>query len=186
MSTGLSASRRPGPLAAIGLLAAVTLSVALGACSGGSGGSSAEKSTTTTEVTTTTFGLPAGAEATGLRDLTAGQCFELPVDDPGADDRAVWALPCSDPHTHEVVSVLDYGGATVRGGGYPGRTVVQDWAEQNCYAGFEAAVGETWTESDFDIETWWPSEESWARRDRKVVCTVYPASGGRTTGPVRP
>ena len=62
MSTGLSASRRPGPLAAIGLLAAVTLSVALGACSGGSGGSPSEKSTTTAEVTTTTFGLPAGAE----------------------------------------------------------------------------------------------------------------------------
>ncbi|HPG13878.1 MAG TPA: hypothetical protein PK434_04280, partial [Microthrixaceae bacterium] len=61
MSTGRSSSRRPGPLVAIGLLAAATLSVALGACSGKSGGSTSEKSTTTTEVTTTTFGLPAGA-----------------------------------------------------------------------------------------------------------------------------
>ncbi|UDY37290.1 septum formation family protein [Dermatobacter hominis] len=141
--------------------------------------------TTTTVATTTTVGLPAGAEAVGLRELDVGQCFEQPRDDPGAEDRAVWLVGCADPHTHEVYAVVTYEGDTVKGGGYPGTTVVQDWAEQTCYAQFEGFVGRAWTTSSFDIETWWPSEESWGRSDRKVICTVYPSSGGRTTGSAR-
>lgn len=162
----------------------VTASLSVPACSGGDD-ESPGTTTTTEAATTTTAGIPIGAEATGIRDLEAGQCFELPRDDPAAEDRAVWVLGCTDPHTHEVYAVITYEGTTPRGGGYPGTTVVQDWAEQSCYAGFDAFIGEPWTASEFDIETWWPSEESWARRDRKVICTVYPSSGGRTSDSAR-
>jgi hypothetical protein len=165
------------------LATAVLLVAGTTACS--DAGEEVATTTTTTVATTTTVGLPAGAEAVGLRELEAGQCFEQPRDDPGAEDRAVWVVDCTDPHTHEVYAVVSYDGQTVKGGGYPGTTVVQDWAEQTCYAGFEAFVGRAWTTSSFDIETWWPSEESWGRSDRKVICTVYPSSGGRTTGSAR-
>jgi hypothetical protein len=171
-------ARRTAAIAAVVLLAALSAS-----CSGDGDGPAT--TTTTTVVTTTTAGLPAGAEAVGLRELEVGQCFEQPRDDPGAEDRAVWVVGCADPHTHEVYAVVTYDGQVVRGGGYPGTTVVQDWAEQTCYAAFEAFVGRAWTTSSFDIETWWPSEESWGRSDRKVICTVYPSSGGRATGTAR-
>jgi len=180
-------SSRPGP-ARLGIVGAavvcVSLAAVVGACSGGDDDTT-PTTTTTQAATTTTTGIPVDAEATGLRDLEVGQCFELPRDDPGAEDRAVWVLSCTDPHTHEVYAVLTYDGTAPKGGAYPGATVVQDWAEQSCYAGFEAFVGEAWTASDFDIETWWPSAESWARRDRTVICTTYPSSGGRTTGTAR-
>jgi len=152
-----------------------------GACSGGD-----EPAATTTSTTkapaTTEVGLSTSAEATGLRDLDVGQCFDLSKDDPDAADRAVWALPCTDPHTHEVYSVVTYDGPAVKGGAYPGTAVVQDWAEQTCYAGFETFVGRPWTESSLDIETWWPSQESWGRRDRSIICTTFPTDGSHTTG----
>lgn len=155
------------------------------ACSGGSD-RAASTTTTTTKVTTTMApALPAGATAAGLRDLQTAQCFDLPKDDPGALDRAVWVLPCTDPHTHEVTEVIPYGGPVVKGGGYPGTAVVQDWAEQACFARFEAFVGKPWTTSSFEIQTWWPSEESWGRSDRKVICTVFPSDGSHTTGSAR-
>ncbi len=172
-----------GPSRLLGVVLLAALLALVSACSGDDG--AADATTTTAEVTTTTFALPAGAEPVGLRDIEVGQCFELPRDDPGAEDRAVWVVGCPSPHTHEVFAVLTYDGETVKGGGYPGATVVQDWAEQSCYAGFEAFVGTAWTESDFDIETWWPSEESWASKDRKVICTVYASGGGRTTDSAR-
>lgn len=157
--------------------------VAAGAACSDGGGRTASTTTGTTAPSTT--GLPAGATAVGLRDLVTGQCFDLPRDDPGAADRAVWSLPCIDPHTHEVTDVVAYGGAQVKGGGYPGTAVVQDWAEQTCFARFEGFVGRPWTTSSFEIETWWPSEESWSRRDRSVICTVFPSDGGRSTGTAR-
>ena len=183
MTAGALTVRFPGRALAALVVLVVSAAVAAG-CSDG-GDETGDETTTTVEATTTTFALPAGAEPVGLRDLEVGQCFELPRDDPGAEDRAVWSVDCGSPHTHEVFSVLAYEGDVPKGGGYPGTTVVQDWAEQSCYAGFEAFVGTPWTESDFDIETWWPSEESWGRRDRTVICTVYASSGGRSTGSAR-
>lgn len=152
------------------------------ACSDGDGAPAGSSTTSTESTTTTVAGLSTAAEAIGLRDLDVGQCFEQPRDDPDVRDRAVWAVPCTDPHTHEVYAVLPYDGPAVKGGAYPGTAVVQDWAEQACYAGFEAFVGRPWTESDFDIETWWPSAESWGRRDRTVICTAFPTDGSHTSG----
>lgn len=170
--------RRPGTAALV-----VVVAAALIGCSGG--GRTAKATTTTAEVTTTTFAMPAGATAEGLRSIEAGQCFELPKDDPAAQDRAVWVLACTDPHTHEAYAVLTYDGTAAKGGAYPGTTVVQDWAEQSCYAAFAEFVGVEWTASSFDIQTWWPSAESWGQKDRKVICSAYKSSGGRSTGSAR-
>lgn len=182
-------SRHPGPpraghvVTCLAGILTVVLSAALGACSGDS--SSRPATTTTTIETTTTAGLPAGATASGLRDLEPGQCFDLPKGDVDAADRAVWLVTCSDPHTHEVADVVTYAGPAVKGGSYPGTAVVQDWAEQACYERFEPFVGRPWTTSSFEIQTWWPSEESWGRSDRKVICTVFPSDGSHTTGTAR-
>lgn len=152
-------------------------------CSGDGGSSSTTGPTTTRPAPTSAPAAPpADAVATGLRDLTAGQCFLLPRGDPQAEDRAVWVVDCGAVHTHEVVEVLPYAGPVARGGAYAGATPVQDWAEAACYDRFEPFVGAPWTRSELDIEVWWPSQESWGRGDRKVICTVFPEDGSAVTG----
>lgn len=121
----------------------------------------------------------------GIRDLEVNDCFDS-LSDPNSADRAVWKLNCGDPHTFEVFSVIGYeGDGSGRGVPYPGATVVQNWSEQACYAQFEPFVGVRWTISELDIKVWWPSNESWDRNDRQVVCTVMPTNGTSLTGTQR-
>ena len=181
-----AALRRPGARRAARLLAGALL--VLGACSG-DGGDSATTTTATPAAgpaaTTAPAGPPPGATEVGLRELEVGDCFDL-VDDPMAADRAVWLLDCAEPHTHEVYDVLDYEGEGAGGGEpYPGVPVVQNWAEEQCYARFEGFVGTRWTLSELEIEVWWPSEESWDLMDRSVICTVFSPTGDPLTGTQR-
>lgn len=165
-------------------VAAVLAGCTVAACSSDRG-SSGRTTTSASTTTTAAAGPPAGATAEGLRSLDPGQCFDLPKDDPEAEDRAVWVVDCAQPHTHEVFDVIPYAGPVLKGGGYAGTAAVQDWAEQACFERFEPFVGVPWTRSDLEIESWWPSEESWGRSDRSVICTVFPQNGGRTTGTQR-
>lgn len=179
--TSVPAPRRVRTAATVA--AVVVAAVVLGAC----GGSSSDGTTTTTseKATTTTTdpkAPPAGAVAKGLNSLQDGQCF-LPVKgNDAAEDRAVWVVDCSDPHLYELYARLKYSGPGAASGGFPGSTTVQNWAEQKCFDKFEAYVGVPWTRSDLEIQTWWPSLQSWGRPDRTVLCAVTPADGGLTTG----
>ncbi len=168
-------------------LVAAPLLLAVAVTSSCSGDDSSASTTTEDTVAPTTAapGPPPGATEEGLRSLEVGQCFDLPTDDPEAEDRAVWLIACTDPHTHEVFDLVEYGGTVPKGGGYPGEATVQDWAEQACFDRFEPFVGLPWTRSALEIEVWWPSEESWGRTDRTVLCTVFPETGGRVTGTLR-
>jgi hypothetical protein len=171
-------------------VAAVALALGglLGACSDGDGAA-----TTTTvppdtalaegaTATTAPSGPPPGAELEGLRELEPGQCFDT-VDDPVAGDKAVYVVTCPDPHTYEVYEVVAYEGEDAgRGADYPGTATVQNAAEQACFDRFEAFVGVRWTLSELDIQVWWPSEDSWARADRSIICAVVSASGDPLTG----
>lgn len=165
----------------------VLLAVLVSACSGGDDPAATTSTTTTTAVPETTAppGPPAGATESGLRDLETGQCFDK-VADPAAADRAVWLIDCADPHTHEVYDVVDYEGEGAGGRmPYPGAAIVQNWSEQACYDRFEGFVGLRWTLSELEIEVWWPSEESWDRADRTVICTILSATGDLLEGTQR-
>ena len=66
------------------------------------------------------------------------------------------------------------------------RLAVSNDAEARCFEVFPEFMGVTWEQSDYDIQTWWPSEQSWVtKRDRTVLCAVYKVTGGRTKGSVR-
>jgi len=167
-------------------LVAIVAVVALAGCSGdGSEGSTTTApvdDATAQTVTTAVPGPPPGAEVVGLRELETGQCFET-LDDPDADDKAVYLVNCTDPHTYEVYDVVTYeGDGAGRGTDYPGTATVQNWSEQACFDRFEAFVGVRWTLSELDIAVWWPSEESWARADRTVICTVVSGTGDTVVG----
>jgi hypothetical protein len=163
------------------------LGLVLVGCSGDDGADPDPDVTTTTAPpeTTAPAGKPPGATEVGLRDIEVGQCFDT-IDDPLVDDLAVWVLSCESMHTYEVYDVIAYDG---EGGGpgtdYPGVATVQDWAEQACFDRFEAFVGVRWTTSELDINVWWPSEESWARADRAVICAVMSDTGDQLTGTAR-
>lgn len=169
---------------AVGL---VVLLVVLGACSGDGGadggGDDGDVSTTSTlPATTAPPGRPEGAVEVGFRDLEAGQCFD-PIEDSRVDELAVWVLDCELPHTNEVYDVITYEGEGAGPGtSYPGVATVQDWSEQACFDRFEDFVGVRWTVSELDIAVWWPSEDSWARADRSVICTVMSDSGDPLVG----
>jgi hypothetical protein len=156
-------------------------------CSDDSDTDTAPTTSSTVEAVATTApsGRPPGAVETGLRELDTGQCFDT-IDDLQVRDLAVWVVDCETPHTYEVFDVVTYDGDGAGGGTpYPGVATVQDWAEQACFDRFEAFVGVRWTISELDIEVWWPSEESWARADRTIICTVLSDSGELLTGTQR-
>ena len=174
------------PLAAAALMALALL--VGGACSNGdddAAGGSTPTSTTVAVATTAPPGRPPGAVDTGLAEVGIGDCFDT-IGDPAVSDRVVWTLDCEMPHGYEVYDVVTYeGDGAGRGTSYPGAATVQDWAEQACYDRFEAFVGVRWTISELDISVWWPSEESWARADRTVICAVTSDTGDELTGTQR-
>ena len=69
------------------------------------------------------------------------------------------------------------------GAAYPGDLVVANAANEQCVAGFQAFIGVEWAASHYEIQTWWPTQESWnAKNDRNIVCAVYKVDGGHTRG----
>lgn len=172
-----------------GLLAGLLIGAA---CSNGaddSTGTAADSpdQATSTEAppTTALSGPPVGAVAQGLRSITPGVCFWPPEDDPGAEDTAVWVVDCAVPHRHEILDVIRYDGPVAREGRFPGSSVIEDWANEQCYARFEPFVGSPWTRSELDLYSWWPSAASWDRADRSVICVVFDPSDEVVTSSFR-
>jgi hypothetical protein len=169
------------------LVILIATTLVLGACGNSKDQDASSPSTSTAEaspqtVTTAVPGPPLGASLEGFNDLKVGACFDE-VTDSAAEDRAVWLLDCAAPHTFESYWVTDYQGpAAGRGSTYPGIAAVQNFSEQACFEQFETFVGVRWTLSQLDIRTWWPTEESWSRADRKIICTVFSESGKRLAG----
>ncbi|MCC6225471.1 MAG: septum formation family protein [Microthrixaceae bacterium] len=143
--------------------------------------------TTTTAKPTTTTLVPRGL-LSRIDQILPGQCFD-PL--PSSDQRpfAVLAIPCEEPHRNEIFDRISYraedGKPAPRGALFPGEAVVRTMAEQACYSRFQTWMGIAWTESDFDIETWFPSAASWAGGDRTITCTAMEFRGRPTEGSVR-
>jgi hypothetical protein len=173
------ATHTRGRLAAFSLVATL---IPVASCSS-SNGDPAATTTTTPEVTTT---LPPGV-ATAIDDLLVGQCF-TEIAEPAQRPFAVLVIPCENAHTHEVydTSTFESDQPTGTGASYPGDLTVANRSEELCFAGFEAFIGNAWETSDYDIQAYWPTAESWrSRNDRTVICSAFKVNGGVTTGSVR-
>lgn len=119
--------------------------------------------------------------------MIAGQCLDA-LPDEAQQTYAVMVIPCEDPHTYEVYAQtkIDIGSPTPPGTPYPGGLTVSNAAEAQCLSAFEQFMGLSWEESNYDVQAWWPSAESWtAKKDRTVLCGVYRVTGGTTKGSVR-
>lgn len=164
---------------------ALTLALTLSFLAGCSRGTTTKGSSTTTAKavsTTTLVGV-----LTPVEQLTTGQCFdELPASK--QQPFAVMIIDCKDPHTFETYASakLVISNSTKAGAPFPGELPVANAAEEQCFELFADFVGVEWEVSDYDIQTWWPSNASWKNNnDRAVVCAVYRVTGGRTSGSVR-
>lgn len=175
--------RTGAPLLALAVT--VALGMVLGSCSGDGGDEEGASSTT---VATSTTVPPLVGTLTPTEAVIAGQCLDA-VPDPQQQTYAVLVIPCEESHTYEVYAQarIDLGAtSTANGAPYPGALAVANGAEAQCVGAFDQFMGVKWESSKYDIQTWWPSEQSWnVKRDRTILCAVYRVTGGKTKGSVR-
>ena len=168
-------------------LAALVALLALGATGCFDGALRGDDDATTTTRSTTTTLVPRGL-LSRLDQVLPGQCFD-PLPDRAQRPYGVLAIPCEEPHRNEIFDRFPFRTAEGKAAGasvpYPGETAVRTMAEAGCFERFEAWMGVPWTESDYDIESFLPSVESWPKADRTITCTVVEFRGRPTTGSVR-
>jgi len=112
-------------------------------------------------------------------EAAIGECFQEPEDsdEVGELDK----VDCDEAHDNEVIAVFD-----LDGDDFPGVDEVQSQAEEGCVEEFEPYVGSTYEESDLDLFTITPTEETWDDADdREVICSVFALDGSQVEGSVK-
>jgi hypothetical protein len=113
-------------------------------------------------------------------DLEVGQCVELDID--ATEIASLPLADCDEVHQGEVFFVEEL----EDGGSYPGEESVIQRGQELCSGdAFEAFVGSPYLESELEIYTLYPTEETWDRGDREVACIVIRPDGGDMTSSVR-
>lgn len=109
------------------------------------------------------------AGATSVFDLVAGDCVQ-PA--PGLALKGIkhlHAVPCGEPHSHEVSAIAPYKDPDV----YPGPKTLEAFADAACYDAFEGYIGRQLPESVFHLSYLVPSFASWTDGDdHQVICFV--------------
>lgn len=115
-----------------------------------------------------------GGGTTDVFTLQPGDCLR---DDTASDEVTdVPTVPCSEPHEYEV-----YGEVVLEGDEFPGDDVINQQADEGCYAQFAAFVGIAYEDSVLDYTYYTPLQDGWEQLDdRLVTCLIYDA--GETTG----
>lgn len=112
-------------------------------------------------------------------ELAVGDCFDDP--DSFENVESVPEKACAEPHDNEV-----YANLTMTGAEWPGQATVEEWADERCYAEFEAYVGIAYEESILDFGWLAPTERSWNEiDDRTVTCILYDANLEKLEGSMR-
>lgn len=104
-------------------------------------------------------------------DLAVGDCLS-PDEAVAAELEVVRAVPCQDPHVHEVFALVEWSGDDT----FPGDTALADFADAACVAEFQAYVGSDYLDSALFHTYLLPTLRSWDERDdRQVVCLAASA-----------
>ena len=112
-------------------------------------------------------------------NLGVGDCF----DDEGLEGEILFevpTVPCSEPHDNEI-----YYEYSMTESVYPGREATLDAADQRCLQEFEGFVGIDYFESDLDLFSIVPTQESWDDGDRTVLCALFALDLSQLTGSMR-
>lgn len=115
-----------------------------------------------------------GGGTTDVFTLQPGDC--LSYDSVSDEVTDVPTVPCSEPHQYEV-----YGEVVLEGDEFPGDDVINQQADDGCYAQFAAFAGIAYEDSVLDYTYYTPLQEGWEQlNDRLVTCLVFDT--GETTG----
>lgn len=115
-----------------------------------------------------------GGGSTDVFTLQPGDC----LNDNSVSDEVtnVPTVPCSEPHQYEV-----YGEVVLEGDEFPGDDVINQQADDGCYAQFAAFAGIAYEDSVLDYTYYTPLQEGWEQlHDRLVTCLI--SDTGETTG----
>lgn len=111
-------------------------------------------------------------------DVQVGDCLN-PGDELGAEITDIKAVPCKDPHTHEVFALPEYPGADDV---YPGEEKLRNFANAQCLEAFGNYTGSDYLDSKLFFSYLQPSIRSWQEGDdRRVVCVIV-STGKEVTG----
>ena len=139
--------------------------------------------TTTVAPTTTTTAAPLSAgEQVSFYVPVVGNCFDQrTVGTPPATSMIYLLLPCRLPHQSEVFATLDYPGPA-----FPGTSVLEQYAKQNCVGHFAAYVGRPYETSRYDLAYDLPDQKGWDNGIRHVIgCLIASPDTERLAGSVR-
>ena len=122
------------------------------------------------------------AGASTLFRLETGDCFRSSA---GTSARAVeikdvMTVPCAEAHDGEVFAKVTHPAA--KDAAYPGEDAVADYASGECLTRFTGYTGATYDDSDLQVATVRPDQDSWTDKDdRDVACVLY-QQGATLTG----
>jgi Septum formation len=139
----------------------------LGACSDDDDDDSGSAETTEESgETTETTEQPADES---VFDVAVGDCLSEEVT---GDVTEVPIVPCDQPHQSEVYFIY-----TIEEDAFPGRDGLDAIIEEQCLPQFESFVGVPYLQSEIEVTTLEPTDESWDLGDRELVCMVQDPAG---------
>jgi hypothetical protein len=119
----------------------------------------------------------AGQPAVALDDLLVGDCYLRGAE---AVTGFVNVLDCSQLHNAEVFHVYE-----MTDGAFPGDDQLEQEATTECLGSFESYVGSTYDASSAEASYLAPSEETWAKGDRGVICLLTTSGMGSLRNSVK-
>jgi hypothetical protein len=132
----------------------------------------------------TTVGCGGGGETTTADSLDVGNCVDMPLTGETVVKNAVDVVSCDRPHSGEVIGVITNPAA--KGAPYPGLgkfTVVND---ESCLQSFHTFVSGELQDSDLQLFSLEPSEDSWKNaNDRATICVLTAKNGRPMSGSQR-
>jgi serine/threonine-protein kinase PknK len=125
-------------------------------------------------------------DAISVFSLFTGLCFDDPTGGTGTVS-VVYERACDAAHDGEVFGFYDF--PNPLGDPYPGDTVIEETATNECRNGFAAYAGVERDAAPYSLFWLSPNAESWVTGDREVACYVKDANhetGAKLMAPILP
>ncbi|MEN3314614.1 MAG: hypothetical protein V7605_848 [Acidimicrobiaceae bacterium] len=110
--------------------------------------------------------------------LGLGDCYQRPA----RLDREVEVVSCGRAHDRQAVAAVDH--PAPAGARYPGRTALQQFADEHCGQAYARFVDTPAEQVGLVASDLLPTEGVWRHGSRHVVCAVARPDGRRITGSV--
>ncbi len=109
--------------------------------------------------------------------MRVGQCVMLPAE---ATATTIETTGCAREHDAEVFYVT-----SAPDGDFPGADALNKQAESECISAFRDYVGSDYLTSSLDATWMIPTKDSWAQKDRLIVCLARPLNHSKLTSSVK-